>query len=542
MAARYAQSPVSAAIRALVAKAFRNVWRRGARDELEAIAEEFSDSGYWPDGWASVKSTLFFDAKDPGDSRTRLLRLERKLAPASKADRALAYVVNMIDDTFSPDIDSVGDIHEQIIQRSKDALELGKEFSGIDELLPLVPLLVRQGRRVREFANGYAQVNDVSAAWDLLAAASAAETGPKTSAVFCGLLQGLEKRHASLADELVDRAFNDIRLAQFFPDIQCSINITEVGIARLKTAISRPEIPVWNFTQLWSGARSDGIPTNSLHEMLRLLLDRENGHKVAVEILGMVYFSRRQDGVPIDQSLVASGKMVLAATSFDEVDDNEDYKLAELARVAFADDQPHEEVTSILDRILEEASGHRTYLGRHHDLLSALLQTQPFASLDSLVGKQLPGWAIFEDFDDSYRHNPANILDARQLSTWCDLDPGMRYPWAATIVPLDVRMAEDQEKEYQRTWSSLARVLLDGAPDKIAVLEKFVDRARPSGWSGSLATILESRIHLFGELAGAYGAAFDLRIVHVQAALAAEATKQRAWEDRDDRERDERFE
>ena len=49
-------------------------------------------------------------------------------------------------------------------------------------------------------------------------------------------------------------------------------------------------------------------------------------------------------------------------------------------------------------------------------------------------------------------------------------------------------------------WTPLASELLAKAPDIRAVLEEIVRRLHPTGWSGSLATKLESRLKLLEQL------------------------------------------
>jgi hypothetical protein len=76
---------------------------------------------------------------------------------------------------------------------------------------------------------------------------------------------------------------------------------------------------------------------------------------------------------------------------------------------------------------------------------------------------------------------------------WCDGDSMARYPLAAAVALLFKRPADHAPLV-------VTRQLLVKAPDPEAVLKEIVRRLRPTGWSGSLATTLESRLKLLEQL------------------------------------------
>lgn len=81
-----------------------------------------------------------------------------------------------------------------------------------------------------------------------------------------------------------------------------------------------------------------------------------------------------------------------------------------------------------------------------------------------------------------------------------------------------------------------------GAPDRLATLQKFVQRFRPFMWSGSRAAILALRSQLLGafELDDDHQLAAYVRSARIQ--LEREAERERSWEAGRSREQDERFE
>jgi hypothetical protein len=101
------------------------------------------------------------------------------------------------------------------------------------------------------------------------------------------------------------------------------------------------------------------------------------------------------------------------------------------------------------------------------------------------------------------------------------------------------RRTSDKEPH---AWTDLARKLLDNAPEPRAILDAMVYRLRPMSWSGSLATKLESRLKLLGDLP--VGDAPDLKAAHEQAKdqLRKQIDGQRQRETKEDKARSGRFE
>lgn len=75
------------------------------------------------------------------------------------------------------------------------------------------------------------------------------------------------------------------------------------------------------------------------------------------------------------------------------------------------------------------------------------------------------------------------------LIAWAQINPQMRFPRLASAITPIVKTNE----EKTLSWSATALRILQLAPDRSAVLREFGSHFRPSGWSGSLADVLESR-------------------------------------------------
>jgi hypothetical protein len=139
----------------------------------------------------------------------------------------------------------------------------------------------------------------------------------------------------------------------------------------------------------------------------------------------------------------------------------------------------------------------------------------------------------------THRHNPLDAMPGEEAIVWCDLEPEDRYLTMASVVSY----VQGSDEEPRSHWSGIALSLMKRAPDPAAVAQIFVKRFRPSsGWSGSLAVILEGRKALLAELERHP----DPRLAEFARAeeprLTEEIEAEQRWEAQHYRQRDERFE
>jgi hypothetical protein len=184
---------------------------------------------------------------------------------------------------------------------------------------------------------------------------------------------------------------------------------------------------------------------------------------------------------------------------------------------------------------------HETSAFAHDKLLNSLFKAQPSVALEAFFGGdgagQNSGCQIV--LEVSHHHaNPLDFVPLDFLIAWCERNPGERFPVMARVITLFIGNREGGQLE----WSAAALAILDKAPDRPAVLKRFVRRLRPMTWSGSLAAAMETRLPLLRKLEThedpdiAAFAKFDV------AHLTKEIELQREQETRNDKENDERFE
>lgn len=166
---------------------------------------------------------------------------------------------------------------------------------------------------------------------------------------------------------------------------------------------------------------------------------------------------------------------------------------------------------------------------------------QPRATLDALLtgDKQgiLAGRHVIEQAG-SFRKNPMDELSEAALFEWCNADPVVRFPLAASVVSAFIVSSDDNPVH----WAPIASRLVHSAPDPIVVMRELVGRFRPSMWSGSSSAILDANANLLDQFDTQGNAALAVFVATHKEALLREARTQLDWETKFDKGRDETFE
>jgi hypothetical protein len=137
-----------------------------------------------------------------------------------------------------------------------------------------------------------------------------------------------------------------------------------------------------------------------------------------------------------------------------------------------------------------------------------------------------------------YGKSPLDVVPDEVLLEWSDRDPAVRYPLIAASATLFRRPKNGEP----HAWTPLAAKLLAEAPDPYRVFNEIVQRLRPTSWSGSLATKLESRLKLLERLPLNDRPGLQGAFNEAKAALLERIDRKRKREADEDRHRSRRFE
>lgn len=500
--------PVAAGVRTSIAHEFRGLWSNaGQIDAIEMLAKEISKKGFWREGWAAVRQTRIYDSEHmPPEIRERLSALEELLRPKDLVDQVKGVVLGS--GGGSIDLDDLEEVENDdyagaAARMNRTVENLGKDVANDDEAFKtLLPGLVKGGSRVPLFGAGLAGSTEKPyEIWQAFVTEFAAAEKPATG-VMGGFLAGLQKRDAKLADKMLDEALQHPSLGPYFPQLQASVPIDDLGLKRLHDALELGIADITQFYALAYGRVSDEIPGPKFRDLLLAIASKPDGLTVSLEILSMRLFGDAADKRPTVPEVAEVGRALLDAFEFHKKDrrtDREDRELGRIAQVSLVGDEGIPIVRRMVQRMMVAVRRYDIYAHDQDDLMTGLLQVHPTVVLDEAFSGDAKARdntkQAFADFQ-RFHKNPMGVVSDDALLAWCDAAPDIRYPLMAASAGLFKRPSNDEPHE----WLLLPAKLLAKAPDRQAVLKEIVRRLHPTSWSGSLATKLEGRLRLLERL------------------------------------------
>jgi hypothetical protein len=481
-------------LRRLLAQHLRGLWKTGVHAELDALCRRFAARGFWREGWIACREVLQFDQDTcPPDALARLPALEAVLRPATLADQCRAMVLGwelrrlqrIRGDESDPPLERV--FEEEVVELGR---AVGADESARTEFLP--ECFGEGSCGLRPFGRGLAYtVPHARSAWDDLVDAFDRHGSTKSRTdILEGFLTGLCERDRALAHALLDDALENPALCEWFPVLQCAVELDERGIERLQSSLRDGRVPMDRYRCLAVGRCTDDVPGVLLRDLLLSMADQTRGVEVALDILSMRFFS---DGAqrPHDPVLIKTGQDLLARAGV--LHGNlEDDALGQVVRVCLSD----ADAGPIAALLAVRWGQTRDAWSEGTDTLEALLETQPIAVLNALFQASSEEWPGNRSLFDRDERNPLSALPHTILLEWCDVDPERRYPWIAKLI----RFMERPNPDGPPVWSEQAIALLTHAPDPNKLLDVFVPRFAPTSWSGSLAAIVASNAQLLDQL------------------------------------------
>lgn len=182
-----------------------------------------------------------------------------------------------------------------------------------------------------------------------------------------------------------------------------------------------------------------------------------------------------------------------------------------------------------------------THAFEQQALVKALFSTQPAALLDEITAgddKTTREMVQLLRRAGQVDGNPVDAIPHETLLAWCRVAPATRFLQAAAIITPVTGGADGAAAR----WTPAAEAFLEEAPDRVAVLDKFLEQFQPAGWGGSLAAILDSRAVLLLGLSEHHDLHLAQVAIRAYDALQLRIAKEREWETQQHRSSDERFE
>ena len=482
----------------------------------------------------------------------RLRAFERRLRPKNIAEQVRVVVLTASWGALDyAKMDNGGEIEPEkpmaAYERANAAAEeLGKVVCGDQAVfMALLPdLVMGNAGRLARFGKGLALASeDRRHMWEQLTQAVAqTEEGKRNVGALVGFLIGLSTVDQQLCEALLEEALTHETLGAWFPVLQTSVTISAAGADRLKRAVMLGKVPVGAFRYLGWGRSSDAVSGDDLRTIILSLAKRENGYDIATDILSMQFDSDRDQKKEYPSELIDAGRTLLSSPVFNDCDNTHDYHLRIIANVCLRGAEGSPAAQSLCERIKQGLTDYTFSAYSYEQLVQCIFQLQPRIALDVFFGvaPQIDGSDLdvddFESLSDR-RKNPLDEVPFEEMLRWCDEKPAERYPAISRVVSYHT-----VPKEGGAEWTPLAMEMLKRAPDPLAVLESFVGRFSPTGWSGSRAAIIESRLGLLDRLGEIENESLADYVARIRPQLVDDIAQMRKWENEHDSARDERFE
>jgi hypothetical protein len=539
--------PSASQVRTVIAEQFRGLWAAAMYDDLERVCRTISKNRFWTDGWIAVRQTIYYDSKGfSPETSARLASLEALLRPRELVQKVRSMVLSeaMIYVGHDSTNDGTNDVGKTMAQVEAMARDLGRAVAADQDAFAelLLELVAGKSQQLGSFGGGLAEGTDEPRAiWSqLVAHLLTTPTEKRSPHVFCGFLNALHAINPKLLNALLDNALEDETLAQWYPVLQTAAGIDKEGVNRLMRSLELGKAWIGIYRNLVGGGVTHQICGPDFNRLLLRIAREPGGLDIAIEILFMrLSFARTESSA---SEIVDVGCELLRQIRFTgRRDVGADHRLGMIAKNCLVEEKGAATVREICRNLKEAVSNSETYAFHHSELLHILLGAQPLAALEALCGgnqMDLQLGASILDQVDQLRRNPFDAVPEADLVSWCDQQPEIRYPAvAAGVTPFQL-----SGEAGRLQWTNIARKLLDGAPNRVEVLKKFINKFSPVAWAGSHVTIVESNAKLLDDLA-TYPDPAVIEFIRAEKIRLAEAIKtERRTETLIERERDERFE
>lgn len=537
----------SSGLLSIIAEEFCELWT-GATvyDQLEQICRTAAAREFWPDGWLSVRRTL--RSKIEIVEKDRLSALERLLRPANLVQGVQANVFAATQRNFYHHYE--GDSTETYLARIQETQEyiqeLGKTVAENEDVFAeLLPQMIEGNYQIRLFGGGLARgAVDPGSMWHRLVAQFAASPEEHRSAeILVGFIGELCLRNSqlNLANTFLDDSLKNETLAPLYPQMQTAVPIDDLGCARLLKSLEIGNIPGAEYRCLAYGRAVDSILGRDFKALVLGIAAKKDGFGPAADITHMRIHTGPGEVKPQEPAVLEAGRDLLGQMSFKRNTAHDGYALGEIAKACLCGNENISIVFNLCERLKTAVSLCETSAFYHRAFLASLLTVQPMATLDGLLGdseQQQVGIRILDDICDD-RGNPLDAVPTQDILRWCDKDPEVRYPIIARLVTVSKSASQSEP----RKWTDTALLLLEKAPDRIAVLREFINQLTVlSGWVGSFAATLEANVKIVDELAAHPDPAVVEFIAREKVRIKEIIDTERRREEAYERHRDERFE
>ncbi|MEO5716062.1 MAG: hypothetical protein ABIT37_21460 [Luteolibacter sp.] len=391
--------------RVLLASALRGLWSYpGCREALTRAAKQFAQTKPWIEGWISCRVALRYDGKDMfPDAKAELEQLVKQLKPADLLNRARAVVINRMPGgggwDFADGEEEDGDVMKPWVKANEMAKDVGRALAQDSEarVAFIAEVLIEpHPQRAFECGIGLAEgEDDLASIWDELKSAYRAATPEvRNATVLGGFIHGVHQCNQAFASTSLDGVISEPELLPMLPYFQARVGMDDVGISRLRRAISRGGLASANFRCIANGC-VENSPAEDLAALLSDIASLEKGVVVALDILQMRFFSRSKNEDSTQEGLLISvGRDLLMRVDFGGDCDTHDYTVGEVVKTCLSGQDGREAAERVCQGLCASLGAYTISLWNLTCTVEALFEKQPFVAL---VHRPLSACAIVTD-------------------------------------------------------------------------------------------------------------------------------------------------
>lgn len=545
--------------RRILADKFRWIWRHeGIRTKLIDAARMFHAYRPWGEGWKAVRSTIYFfhthrkNNQDIEPLPEMLVTLEQELEPNGLVPAVMAYVLSNGRDFWTLNADFVyeGPNKFKKIRETLDAkaFGLGQEFAAsthkLDELGSNI--FSRGGMPYRiGFGKGLARgAPDLRLYWhQLIIQLGLHHKSQSDFSVIQGFIEETNSIDSALAQELLDQCAQHSELRNELVNLHPWREFTEIDLDRCMPLLDEPDVMPHMYGAILWGSQFSNLPESRVLELAQRLLSRPNGDEVVLQALNMKVADEGDVADTLGPALRKVG--LSAAIQRLRRDHNDlggvlDYAMERVINSALRFDGNEAEKLEWLNTIfavVDEQFGN-VYSFEEAIGITAALMPKEFLSRAFDGTEEQQRRLHFINHDDSYP-SPLTKIEVGTLIEWCETnnDP---HVWASVASGLNLWSKDDEQGRIYLQDDALS--FLEASPEPGAILEIFAEHVTPSSWSGSRANVMQPRVEAIGKLVTHEIVDISKSAKAVYEKLTRWVEKEKEREQREDSEREQRFE
>jgi hypothetical protein len=229
------------------------------------------------------------------------------------------------------------------------------------------------------------------------------------------------------------------------------------------------------------------INDDSFCELLRLIDSKPEGNIVAIDIMHMRLHGRNEN---LSKPVITAAQELLLNYQFDRDytrADRMDYDMSMIIRACFKGNEAKDKARILCQKLFNAYKNYDINAAEYKGVVVAIAKTQPTVLLVCFLSEEKLDYRVRRVFSGGF--NPFSGVDDDIIIAWCEENPKIRYPSAASII-LPFRKQADTEL---LEWTPLARIMIANAYDSVEVLKVFTSSFRPT-------EIMQRRLRLFSEL------------------------------------------